>query len=601
MEVRFWGTRGSIAKPGPATIRYGGNTSCVEVRTAGGTLLVLDCGTGGHGLGQALAARPGGAARGHILITHTHWDHIQGLPFFAPLFVPGAQWDIYGPKGLSQSIRQTLAGQMEHAYFPITLDKFGATVRYHDLVEGSFEIDDVQVTTHYLNHPALTLGYRLRADGATVVYSCDHEPFVAAAASGEGELIGADSRHVQFLSRADLVIHDSQYLAAEYPVKVGWGHSTAEYVIHVCREARAKTVALTHHDPLRDDDAVDRILAEMRRRVEGLQPPLEVLAASEGLALRIAPDAASEPAGDVGRFPALGAIDAVTHPRPILVRMEEGLTREVVLEAIRLEGATPRLLARDEALPPVSAKHFSLVILQHRPPALDGLALARAIRRAEAAATVRVPIAIVTHAPDTPVLERDAATDWLMAPFSLSYARTKIRSWILRVATRWVRANTPADEAQRVEALRRLEILDTPAEERFDRLARIAAATFDMPIALVSLVDSDRQWFKSHVGLEASELPRDVAFCAHAVAQRADLIVPDAILDDRFADNPLVTGEARVRFYAGAPLILRDGRCIGTLCVMDHRPREPADREIAVLHELRDLVVAELEAQGTQG
>jgi phosphoribosyl 1,2-cyclic phosphodiesterase len=122
MRVRFWGTRGSIAKPGPSTVRYGGNTSCVEVRSAGGVLVVLDCGTGAHGLGQALMAAAKEPLRGHIFISHTHWDHIQGLPFFAPLFKPGNEWDIYAPRGLGQSLRDTLAGQMQYTYFPITLE-----------------------------------------------------------------------------------------------------------------------------------------------------------------------------------------------------------------------------------------------------------------------------------------------------------------------------------------------------------------------------------------------------------------------------------------------------------------------------------------------
>ena len=133
MRVRFWGTRGSLAKPGPTTLRYGGNTACVEVRTADGTLLVLDCGTGAHGLGLALAASSEPPRRGHLLITHTHWDHIQGFPFFAPLFVAGNEWDIYAPGGLGQQLEATLAGQMEYTYFPITLAHCGATIRFHDL------------------------------------------------------------------------------------------------------------------------------------------------------------------------------------------------------------------------------------------------------------------------------------------------------------------------------------------------------------------------------------------------------------------------------------------------------------------------------------
>lgn len=211
MRVRFWGTRGSLAKAGPSTLRYGGNTSCVEVRSTAGTLVVLDCGTGSHGLGQTLMATGPQPLHGHLLISHPHWDHIQGLPFFAPLFVPGNHWEVYGPQGLGPSLRDTLAGQMQYTYFPITLDQLAATIQYHELVEGTFQLGDIHVRTHYLNHPALTLGYRLEADGVAVVYACDHEPYARQLALGRGAIGGNDRRHAAFLAGADLVIHDAQY------------------------------------------------------------------------------------------------------------------------------------------------------------------------------------------------------------------------------------------------------------------------------------------------------------------------------------------------------------------------------------------------------
>ena len=140
MRIRFWGTRGSIAAPGPSTVRYGGNTSCVELRSAGGTLVVLDCGTGARVLGRTLVEQSpaGGPVSGSIVLGHTHWDHIQGLPFFEPLFGSG-RWDVYGPRGLGGSLDQTLAGQMSYPYFPVALDQLGPGVAYHELVEGTFE------------------------------------------------------------------------------------------------------------------------------------------------------------------------------------------------------------------------------------------------------------------------------------------------------------------------------------------------------------------------------------------------------------------------------------------------------------------------------
>src|SRR5436305_196320 len=287
MFVRFWGTRGSIPKPGPNTLKYGGNTSCVEVGSAAGTIVMLDCGTGEVSLGAELMQSGKKPLHGNVLISHTHWDHIQGLPFFAPLFVPGNEWDVYAPRGFAQSVRETLAGQMQSTYFPVELEQLGAAIRYHDLTEGVFTLGDIKVSTQYLNHPALTLGYRLEADGVTVVYACDHEPHSRALAYGSGELGGQDQRHAEFLAGADLLIHDAQYRAVEYEGKIGWGHSTLEYVIAIAELADVKRVALTHHDPMRDDDTIDKEVEALRTRLKAQGSSLEVVGAAEGPILEI--------------------------------------------------------------------------------------------------------------------------------------------------------------------------------------------------------------------------------------------------------------------------------------------------------------------------
>jgi phosphoribosyl 1,2-cyclic phosphodiesterase len=253
MWVQFWGTRGSIATPGANTARYGGNTSCIEVRSARGTLVVIDCGTGGRALARKLMTNNAGR-HGTILISHTHWDHIQGIPFFDPLYVPGNEWDVYGPKGLRESVREVLSGQMQYMYFPVSLEQCSANIRYHDLVEGSFAVDDIRVSAQYLNHPTLTLGYRLQVDGATLVYACDHEPYSRLLGLGEGRIAGEDLRHADFMQGADLLIHDAQYTAQEYLEKMGWGHSPVEYVLRLAEQAVVKRVALTHHDPRRPSD-----------------------------------------------------------------------------------------------------------------------------------------------------------------------------------------------------------------------------------------------------------------------------------------------------------------------------------------------------------
>ncbi len=573
MRVRFYGTRGSIATPGPATVKYGGNTSCVTVCSDSGTLVLLDIGTGAAKLGRELMAA-GGKLRGHILIGHTHWDHIQGLPFFAPLFVPGNEWDIYAPRGMRQSLQDTLAGQMEHTYFPVQLDQLGATIRFHDLVEGRLNIGDFQVTAQYLNHPALTLGYRLEVDGASVVYACDHEPHTRALADGPGEITGDDLRHARFLTDADLVIHDSQYLASEYPTKVGWGHSTIEYAVAVSRFAKVRRLALTHHDPIRTDAALDAVLSTLGMTKEGGE--MDIFVAAEGMEIELRgvarPDTATRsealftaPEVLVG----VKVVMAVTTPGPL-----NTLVKALDEEDVRTVIARPEDLARL-----VDVEKPSLVIVEDSD---DATAAARAIR----ATDTETPILLVT-AQDTETQDTDDLfSDRLSAPFTLSYARARLRAMVMRRASLWRRAEKPNDEARRLESLRGLNVLDTPPEERFDRLTRLAAALLDAPIALISLVDDTRQWFKSSCGVEVSESPRDESFCAHAVVNRAPIIVPDALLDPRFAENPLVINLPRIRFYAGYPLFLEDGSCIGTLCVLDTIPR---DASAATLDRLRDL------------
>ncbi|HVT75554.1 MAG TPA: MBL fold metallo-hydrolase [Acidimicrobiales bacterium] len=539
MRVRFWGTRGSVPSPGPGTVRYGGNTSCVEVRTDAGGLLVIDCGTGARALGQQLLADDP-APRGSILISHTHWDHIHGLPFFAPLFTAGSRWDVYGPRGLANSLDRVLAGQMEYQYFPVALEEAAADVEFHDLVEGVFEASGATITTRYLNHPALTLGYRIEADDAVVVFASDHEQHLATHES-----------HVAFLAGADLVIHDAQYETANYASKQGHGHSTMEYVVDAALEAGVGCLALYHHDPNRDDDAVDDLLDRARGRAAGR---IDVIAATEGVTVDVA-----------GR-------GATT------VRRAESATRAPALAQLR-----PR------------------VVVACADPALDAI-----VRAAAAAEGLVVDYAgddgrdaVVVVDTDVPVAATigtgASAVVPIGLPCSVAYVRTKLRAAVLGRASRWVAAPVTPDEDARLAALHRLGILDTPVEERFDRLAESARAAADTPIALITLVDGDRQWFKSHLGYEGTESHRDTSMCAHAIFSDDVMQVPDTLEDPRFADNPAVTGPSHVRFYAGAPLALRDGSRVGTLCVADHRPRLLDDAQIAELKRLAAMVVAELE------
>ena len=591
MRVRFFGTRGSIATPGPHTLRYGGNTSSIEVQSSAGTLVILDMGTGAAVLGRELMAR-GEPSRGHILISHTHWDHIQGIPFFAPLFVPGFEWDIYAPHGLGQSLRQTLASQMQSTYFPVTLEQLGATIRYRELVEGRLRIGDIEVTCRYLNHPALTLGYRLEADGAALVYACDHEPHSHALATGVGDFLGEDRRHAEFLAGADLVVHDAQYRASEYPQKIGWGHSTIEYACAVARLAKVGQLALTHHDPMRDDAAIDALVDSLRTEgFRGSGP--RIVAAAEGYEVELSRRpfvavakswlSAEAPPGTAlaGR----SAVLAMTTPSRIAELSDLLRDDEVHAQVCAVEDA-PALAEREKPM---------LVLLEDTGDDRATQAC-RAIRRLRDIGD-GLPIVVVMssehHARADGV--DDGFTDVLVEPYSPNYARARIRAWLMRAACRWVRPPEPNDEDRRLAATRSLGLWKTPPEERFDRIVRVAAAAFDVPIALIALMERDREWFKSCCGLEIREVLRDDSFCGHAIFERQPLVVSDALLDERFADNPYVTGFPSVRFYAGHPLILRNGCCVGTLCILDVRPRHFDNVGISLLRDLSQFAIAELE------
>ena len=597
MLVRFWGTRGSIATPGGATLRYGGNTSCVEITSDSGELILIDAGTGAHALGRALMEQGRGAS-GHILISHTHWDHIQGLPFFAPLFVPGNEWHIYGPRGLGQSLREVLAAQMDYAYFPVTLNAFAAHVQYHEVVEGEFSIEDVRVATQYLNHPALTVGYRLEADGASVVYASDHEPHSAHAGEGHAdEAEGGDIAHTDFLRDADLVIHDAQYTAGEYPSKLGWGHSTVEYAVDVALAAKARRLALYHHDPERDDASVDRLIAVAQERVAAAGGDLIVMGAAEGVAVELRGAANANKLAPFVPSSLVKPTSSVAEEL-VLIAGLSGEDRAILTAAAKADGIpSVSELSIEKLKAALEGGHPSLVILGDAlEGGVDPVALCAELRALPGAAAQETPIIVVTDQAGVAADKGESArvTDWLTRPYSLQYARSRLRAWIMRSMLRWRKAALPDDEEARLASLYRLEILDTEPEERFDRHARIAAAALDAPIALISLVERDRQWYKSHHGFDYSETARDVGFCSHAILESAPFVVNDALLDERFADNPVVIGEPNVRFYAGIPLHGPDGARVGALCVVDMRPRRLNAAQLKMLQDLARLVEEEL-------
>jgi phosphoribosyl 1,2-cyclic phosphodiesterase/CheY-like chemotaxis protein len=594
VRIQFWGTRGSLAKPGRTTIRHGGNTACVQVTSPKGSLVVIDCGTGAHDLGRALMAEATGPLRGSILISHTHWDHIQGFPFFAPLFVPGAQWDIYGPAGLGSSLRDTLAGQMEHTYFPVTIDEMGATIRFHDLGEGSFEIDDIHVTTRYLNHPALTLGYRLEVGGTRVVYACDHEPYSRTPGRKEA-LHELDRRHSEFLTGADLVIHDAQFTDKEYANHKGWGHSPVEYVCELCELAGVKQVAFVHHDPERTDDALDAVVESVRNDLKKEGSRLQVFAAAEGQVLELEVSGSKVRDVPADRSSAVPAAARAVKDASLILGISDAKTALVLAEAARSAGLrTAHALDAASTVRMAKSVPPSLILMEDQPGGIDGLKVCKELRADPDPRLSDAPIIIVADRERTSEGTAAGVTRWLITPFSAQYASAQIQASLVNSACRWVRAALPADEETRLAALRELSILDTRPEERFDRITRLAAAIADVPIVLVSMVDRDRQWFKSCQGIGATETSREMSFCAHAVLSRAPLIVTDTLLDDRFADNPLVVGEPRIRFYAGFPIFHANGGCMGTLCMIDTRPRYFSAETIRRFEDLASLVQQEI-------
>ena len=445
MRIRFWGTRGSLAKPGPTTLRYGGNTSCVEVWAPDGTLIVLDCGTGAHELGRSLVAASPTRLRGHLLITHTHWDHIQGFPFFTPLFAQGNEWDVYAPEGVGQRLDQVLAGQMEYAYFPVTLGHLEATLRCHGLAEGSFDLGAVRVTTRYLNHPGLTLGYRLEVGGVSVVYATDHEPHsrhqpdVAQLAGAAGQAVPIhpeDRRHVEFLAGADLVIHDAQYTLEEYPTRLSWGHTPAELAVDFALAAGAKRLALHHHDPLRNDGALDRLLEVCRRRAAArVGSGLEVFAAAEGLALELTQSRAAAPREiGSGATPVTAAVAPAS--ATILVVDDDPGVLELLTETLAPEGF--RLLTATDgetALRMVRAHRPDLLLLDWHMPGRDGLDVCRALRADPDPHLRQVPVVLITarsQPEDTAEAFAAGVTDYVTKPFKPTYVRSRVQAWLLR-------------------------------------------------------------------------------------------------------------------------------------------------------------------------
>jgi ribonuclease BN (tRNA processing enzyme) len=399
VRVRFWGTRGSIAAAGPETIRFGGNTPCVETVADDGTLLVFDCGTGARKLGMSLA--PKGAIRAHLLLSHTHGDHIQGLPFFLPAFTPGSQLTIYGPAGVDRSLAQAVGGSMDYAYFPVALSSLPARFDFVELDETEFTVGRVRVRSQFLNHTAPCLGYRVSSGSATFVYATDHEAHASPPWRADRPIglfdpaylaHAGDQRHAALLQGADVLVHDTQYAGRDMPSKAGWGHSTVEYAVDMALATKVKTLVLFHHDPNRDDAGIDELIAIGEARVAASGLALRVIAATEGEELVI----------------------------------DEGAVAPVV----EIEPA---------ALQKAMSRTYDLVLMDILMPQLDGISACRQLRATERyRSTPFIVLTARTRQDDMTEAFTAGFTDYIRKPFALPQVRARVRSWLARTAAHTV-------------------------------------------------------------------------------------------------------------------------------------------------------------------
>ena len=291
MKFKFWGVRGSIPSPGEKTMRYGGNTTCIEVRTDSNELIILDGGTGIFPLAQTLLKELPISA--NILNTHSHWDHIQGLPFFLPVFIPGNKIKLYGAFDpiSGEGPERIMNVQLQYSYFPVREAEMKSRFEYAAVMPNEvFEIGDATITPILLSHPVINFGYRIDCNGKSIFFTGDHEPhFNIYEPEDDGyavyqSLIGEQRQSIiEALRGVDVLIADAAYTLEEYPAKKGWGHGTFDSCIELARDAGVKMLYCTHHEPTRSDDELEKVFAEVTGRYAGKVGELDIRLAREGV------------------------------------------------------------------------------------------------------------------------------------------------------------------------------------------------------------------------------------------------------------------------------------------------------------------------------
>jgi phosphoribosyl 1,2-cyclic phosphodiesterase len=279
VTVSYWGVHGTLPVPGPGSLRHGGNTPCISVEISGEPLYVFDCGSGIKQLSDHLAASKVQRLSARVFITHTHWDHINTIPFFGPLFVRGNQIEVFGPYQGDLTTERAVAAQMESVYFPVTTREFGARILFRDLREETLTFGPVRIDTILLKHPGYCLGYRLTCHGRSVCYITDNELYLPTDPRYD---LSHVERLANFARGADLLIADTAYRDHEYPAKVNWGHSCVSEVTDLAARAKVKRLHLFHHDPDQSDDDIDLKLIEAREALLRLGSSVECDAPAEG-------------------------------------------------------------------------------------------------------------------------------------------------------------------------------------------------------------------------------------------------------------------------------------------------------------------------------